>query len=114
MNTNKNLLPYLALGAVCILWGTTYLALRVGVTQFPPFLFSAMRFSMAGPILIVIMLVLGKKIPSGKVLRDQMAGGLMMCTLGVSIVGWAEVNVSSGVAAVVFSVVPDLYLLIKI
>src|SRR5678809_297221 len=98
MENKKNLKAILALVAVCILWGTTYLALRVGVTQFPAFLFSAIRFSMAGPILIVIMLILGKKIPSGKILRDQMVGGLMMCTLGVSIVGWAEVNVSSGVA----------------
>ena len=114
MNTNKNLLPYLALGAVCILWGTTYLALRVGVTQFPPFLFSAIRFLMAGPILIVIMLALGKKIPSGKVLKDQAIGGLMMCTLGISIVGWAEVNVSSGVAAVICSMMPIWTILINL
>src|SRR5258708_3882937 len=103
---NKNLLPYLALAAVCILWGTTYLALRVGVTQFPPFLFSMLRFLMAGTILIIIMLILGKKIPSGKVLKDQAVGGLLMCTLGVSIVGWAEVNVSSGVAAIICSMMP--------
>jgi len=114
MNTNKNLLPYLALSAVCILWGTTYLALRVGVTQFPAFLFSAMRFLMAGPILIVIMLILGKKIPSGKILRDQAIGGLMMCTLGISIVGWAEVNVSSGVAAVICSMMPIWTILINL
>ncbi len=114
MSTNKNLLPYLALGAVCILWGTTYLALRVGVTQFPPFLFSVLRFSMAGPILIVIMLLLGKKIPSGKILRDQAIGGLMMCTLGISIVGWAEVSVSSGVAAVICSMMPIWTILINL
>jgi drug/metabolite transporter (DMT)-like permease len=114
MNTNKKLLPYLALGAVCILWGTTYLALRVGVTQFPPFLFSSIRFLMAGPILVVIMLVLGKRIPTGKVLRDQAVGGLLMCTLGVSIVGWAEVNVSSGVAAVICSMMPIWTILINL
>lgn len=114
MNNNKNLLPYLALGAVCILWGTTYLALRVGVTQFPPFLFSTLRFLMAGPILIIIMLVLGKKIPSGKVLKDQAIGGLLMCTLGVSIVGWAEVNVSSGVAAIICSMMPIWTIIINL
>src|ERR1041385_7806149 len=106
MENKKNITAILALAAVCILWGTTYLALRVGVTQFPPFLFSAMRFLMAGPILIIIMLILGKKIPSGKALVDQALGGLLMCTLGVSIVGWAEVNVSSGVAAVICSMMP--------
>lgn len=96
----------LALGAVCILWGTTYLALRVGVTQFPPFLFSTLRFLMAGPILIVIMLLLGKKIPNSKIIFTQAVGGLLMCSLGVAVVGWSEVNVSSGVAAVICSMMP--------
>ncbi|MBI3482564.1 MAG: EamA family transporter, partial [Bacteroidetes bacterium] len=106
MENKKNLTAILALIAVCILWGTTYLALRVGVTRFPPFLFSMLRFIMAGPILIAIMLLLGKKIPSATVLFDQAVGGLLMCTLGVAIVGWAEVNVSSGVAAVICSMMP--------
>ncbi len=114
MNNQKNVLAYLALAAVCILWGTTYLALRVGVTQFPPFLFSTLRFLMAGPILIGIMLLLGKKIPSRKVLIDQAIGGLMMCTLGISIVGWAEVNVSSGVAAIICSMMPIWTILINL
>lgn len=106
MENKKNLKAILALVAVCILWGTTYLALRVGVTQFPPFLFSMLRFIMAGPILIGIMLLLGKKIPGAKVLFDQAVGGLLMCSLGVAVVGWAEVNVSSGVAAVICSMMP--------
>src|SRR5258708_36618648 len=99
MENKKNLKAILALVAVCVLWGTTYLALRVGVTQFPPFLFSFLRFIIAGPLLIGILLAIGKKIPSRKVIINQAIGGLMMCTLGVSVVGWAEVNVSSGVAA---------------
>jgi drug/metabolite transporter (DMT)-like permease len=114
MTTNKNALPYLALAGVCILWGTTYLALRVGVTQFPPFLFSMMRFLMAGPILIAIMLLIGKKIPSGKVLKDQALGGLLMCTLGVSVVGCAEVNVSSGLAAIICSMIPIWIIIINL
>ncbi len=111
---NSNLLAYIALATVCILWGTTYLALRVGVTQFPPFLFSTLRFLMAGPILIGIMLLLGKKIPSGKVLFNQAIGGLMMCTLGISIVGWAEVSVTSGVAAIICSMMPIWTILINL
>src|ERR1041385_4930050 len=106
MENKKNITAILALAAVCILWGTTYLALRVGVTQFPPFLFTMLRFIMAGPILITIMLMLGKKIPSAKVLFEQAVGGLLMCSLGVAVVGWSEVHVSSGVAAVVCSMMP--------
>ncbi|GHM98768.1 drug/metabolite exporter YedA [Cytophagales bacterium WSM2-2] len=114
MENNKNLKAFLALGAVCILWGTTYLALRVGVTQFPPFLFSFLRFAIAGPLLIGILLVLGKKIPSRQVMMNQALGGLMMCTLGVSVVGWAEVNVSSGVAAIICSMMPIWTVLINL
>src|SRR5579871_1167046 len=106
MSNNKQIVPYLALAAVCILWGTTYLALRVGVTQFPPFLFSMIRFTIAGPILIGIMMAMGTKIPSRQILFDQAVGGLLMCTLGVAVVGWAEVHVSSGVAAVICSMMP--------
>jgi len=114
MENKKNLKAILALGAVCVLWGTTYLALRVGVTQFPPFLFSFLRFIIAGPLLIGILLALGKKLPSKKVMINQAIGGLMMCTLGVSVVGWAEVNVSSGVAAIVCSMMPIWTVLINL
>jgi len=106
MENKKNLKAILALVALFILLGTTFLALRVGVTQFPPFLFSMLRFIMAGPILIGIMLMLGKKIPGAKILFDQAVGGLLMCALGVAVVGWAEVHVSSGVAAVICSMMP--------
>jgi drug/metabolite transporter (DMT)-like permease len=111
---NKKVLAYLALAIVCVLWGTTYLALRVGVTQFPPFLFSVLRFLLAGPILIAIMLAAGKKIPARQVLINQAVGGLLMVTLGISIVGWAEVHVSSGVAAIICSMMPIWTILINL
>jgi len=114
MSTNKNALPYLALAGVCMLWGTTYLALRVGVAQFPPFLFSMIRFLMAGPILIGIMLLRGKRIPSRNLMKDQALGGLLMCTLGVSVVGWAEVNVSSGLAAIICSMIPGWIIVVNL
>lgn len=111
---NKKALAYVALAIVCVLWGTTYLALRVGVTQFPPFLFSVLRFLLAGPILIGIMLASGRKIPDGRVLFNQAVGGLLMVTLGISIVGWAEVHVSSGVAAIICSMMPIWTIIINL
>ena len=47
---NKNLLAYLSLIIVCLVWGSTYFAIRIGVATFPPFLFSAIRQIMAGGI----------------------------------------------------------------
>lgn len=114
MNTKTNLLAYLALGAVCIIWGTTYLALRVGVTQFPPFLFSGIRFLIAGPILLALLYFFGKvKFPSAKILAEQAVSGLLLCAFGVGIVGWSEMYVSSGLAAIICSVMPIWVMLIN-
>ena len=116
MKNQKSLLfAYLALGAICVIWGTTYLALRIGVTQFPPFLFSMLRFLIAGPILIAFMLTIGKaKWPDRKTVFNQAVGGFFMTTLGISVVGWAEVYVSSGVAAIICSVMPIWTILINL
>ena len=115
MKNEKNFLAYLALGAVCIIWGTTYLALRVGVTQFPAFLFSMIRFLIAGPVLILFMLTIGKaEWPDKKTLINQAVAGFFMITVGVSVVGWGEMYVSSGVAAVICSVMPIWTILINL
>jgi drug/metabolite transporter (DMT)-like permease len=108
-------MAYLALAAICLIWGTTYLALRVAVTQFPPFLFSLIRFLIAGAILIGMMVTFGKaSLPTGPALRHQAIGGLLMITFGVGVVGWAEMYVSSGLAAIICSVMPVWVILINI
>lgn len=115
MKNEKNVLAYLALAAVCIIWGTTYLGLRIGVTQFPPFLFSIIRFLTAGPILILLVLLSGRaQWPDKKVLFNQAVSGLFMVTLGISIVGWAEMYFSSGVAAIICSMMPIWTVLINV
>ena len=114
-NQQSLLFAYLSLAAVCIIWGTTYLALRIGVTRFPPFLFSMLRFLIAGPILIGFMLTIGKaKWPDKKVVINQVFIGLFMITLGISVVGYAEVNISSGVAAIICSAMPIWTILINL
>jgi drug/metabolite transporter (DMT)-like permease len=118
MNSNKNqslLLAYFCLAAVCVIWGTTYLALRVGVTHFPPFLFSFLRFVSAGPILIGLVMWFGKaSLPTKENVIHQFIGGFLMVTLGISVVGWAEVNVSSGLAAIICSMIPIWIIVINI
>lgn len=115
VNHKNNLLAYLALAAVCLIWGTTYLALRVGVTQFPPFLFSGIRFLIAGPILLALTFLFGRAIlPTRKVLFQQAVSGLLLCTFGVGIVGWSEMYVSSGLAAIICSVMPIWVILINL
>jgi drug/metabolite transporter (DMT)-like permease len=109
------LLAYLSLAAVCLIWGTTYLALRIGVTQFPPFLFSFLRFMCAGPILLAFVFIFGKqKWPDRKTLFNQAVSGFLMVTLGISMVGYAEVYISSGVAAIICSMMPIWTVLINV
>jgi drug/metabolite transporter (DMT)-like permease len=115
MKNNKNLVAYLALAVVCLVWGTTYLVLRIGVTQFPAFLFSAIRFLIAGPILVGVTLIIAKaELPEKKTMINQAVGGLFMITLGVSVVGWGEKFVSSGLAAIICSVMPIWMILINL
>lgn len=114
-NRSGLLFAYLALAAVCIIWGTTYLTLRVGVTQFPPFLFSMIRFLFAGPILLAFMLTVGKASwPDKQTMINQAVTGFFMVTVGVSVVGWGEMYISSGVAAIICSVMPVWTILINL
>ena len=115
MKKEKLLLAYVSLAAVCLIWGTTYLVLRIGVTQFPPFLFSFLRFICAGPILLAFVFIFGKqKWPGSKTLFNQAVSGFLMVTLGISMVGWAEVYISSGVAAIICSMMPIWTVLINV
>lgn len=108
-------LPYLALTAVCIIWGTTYLALRIAVLHFPPFLFTALRQTSAGLLLLAFMFTLGKAaIPSKEHLMRQAIGGFFMISLGNGLVAWAEMHIPSGVAAVICSLMPVLVILINV
>ncbi|GAB1444453.1 MAG: EamA family transporter [Cyclobacteriaceae bacterium] len=115
INSDRKILPYLALGVVCIAWGTTYLALRIGVLEFPPFLFSAIRQITAGVLLSGSLLLFGKvKLPDKTAIFGQAVGGFFMITLGNGLVGWAEVYVPSGLAAVICAILPIWVILINL
>lgn len=108
-------LPYLALAAVCIIWGTTYLALRIAVLHFPPFLFTAMRQISAGILLLAFMFIFAKAaFPSKEHLWRQAIGGFFMISLGNGLVAWAEMHIPSGVAAIICSLMPVLVIVINV
>src|SRR5690349_15335660 len=98
------LTAYIALAIVCILWGTTYLALRIGVLHFPPFLFTTIRQITAGLLLITFMMTFGKALwPKKSHIAKQAIGGFFMISLGNGLVAWGEMHVSSGIAAIICS-----------
>ena len=112
---NRNYIAYFALAAVCVIWGTTYLALRIAVLHFPPFLFTALRQTTAGLILLGFMFTLGKtKLPPKEHIFRQAIGGFFMLTLGNGLVAWAEMHIPSGVAAIICSLMPVMVILINL
>ena len=109
------LIPYIALSAICLIWGTTYLVLRIAVLHFPPFLFVTIRQLLAGSILVGFMLISGKAAwPDRAHLVRQAVAGFFMITLGNGLVAWAEVVIPSGVAAILCSLMPMVVILINL
>jgi len=106
---------YIALAIVCVFWGTTYLALRVGVEHFPPFLFSGIRQFSAGVLLFAAMAVLGKleKLGFRDVMRQALPG-ILLITLGNGIIGWAEMYIPSGLAALIVCIMPIYIVIINL
>jgi drug/metabolite transporter (DMT)-like permease len=111
----SNLLPYLALTLVSLIWGTTYLVLRMGVTVFPPFLFVAIRQVIAGALLLAALYIAKTplRLSAGHLVRQTVAG-FFMITLGNGLVAWSEVYIPSGVAAVLCSLLPMAVLLVNL
>ncbi|UFH54722.1 EamA family transporter [Spirosoma sp. KNUC1025] len=98
---------YLALSVVCVIWGTTYLGMRIGVQTFPPLLFSGIRQTIAGIVIVLFLVLSGNytKI-SRSDFRRQAIQGVLMITLGNGLVGWSERYIPSGLAALIVSVMP--------
>ncbi len=112
----KDLLAaYLSLAAICLIWGTTYLALRIAVLHFPPFLFVAIRQTTAGLLLAGFMVIFAKvQLPSREYILRQAISGFFMISMGNGLVAWAEVYVPSGVAAIICSLMPMMVILVNL
>ena len=94
----KALIAYLI---VCVFWGSTYLAIKVGVSELPPFLFAGLRFLAAGVLLLALARALGDPLPrrAGD-WRTLAIVGLFLLAGGNAFVVWAEQYTPSGVASV--------------
>lgn len=102
----SNFRGYLAWIAVCILWGTTYLAIRIGVESLPPMLFAGIRWIIAGLIFITILSLSGKKFPAKKDMFHLGVMGLSMLGVGNGLVVVGEQYINSGLAALLITTVP--------
>ena len=106
-------LPWLAFVAVSIFWGTTFLAIRIGVQSFPPLLMAACRHSIAGVMVVSFFLIRGYKFPTLKNLRTFSVNGILMLAGGNGIISWAMQYVDSGMTALICVLTPVWIVLIN-
>ena len=107
MSHSRNPLAIAAFVVVCIVWGTTYLAIRIAVETVPPMLLTSCRYVVAGLIMTGIALARGSKIPRDwRTLRDLLVVGILMVSVGNLAVVWAEQWLSSGIAALLVATSP--------
>jgi drug/metabolite transporter (DMT)-like permease len=102
----------LAFGCTYIIWGTTYLAVLFGLKGFSPFLLSALRFAVAGALLMIWCKRKKNTFPRKKDLSIVMISGILMLVGGTGLVTWAEQYIGSGQAAVITATEPFLFLLL--
>jgi drug/metabolite transporter (DMT)-like permease len=115
ISTNKEpskLLVLTAFAALYIIWGSTYLAIRIGIKTVPPFFLVGIRFLVAGAILFAWCLYKGEKMPSLHVVSNIAVGGILMLFMGNGAVSWAEQYLPSGIAAIIVATVPLWFVLL--
>ena len=85
--------------AVYVLWGSTYLAIRIALEAFPPFLMAGVRFLVAGGVMFAVLWLRGAPVPSARQWRNAaLVGGLLLLGGNGGVVV-AEQWVASGLAA---------------
>ncbi|HLJ86458.1 MAG TPA: EamA family transporter [Candidatus Angelobacter sp.] len=96
----------MAFGIIYIVWGSTFLAIRIGVSEVPPLLFAAMRFLTAGVALYGWMLAQGEPNPTRREWASASLIAVFIFVLDYGLLFWAEQRVPSGVAAVMLATIP--------
>jgi drug/metabolite transporter (DMT)-like permease len=114
MKNSVNKKAYLAWVAICIIWGTTYLAIRVGVEDLPPMLFAGFRWLIAGPLFLSILLLKKFKLPSQKELLPIGIIGISLLGITNGLVVVAEQWIPSGITALLITTLPFWVVIIEL
>jgi len=96
----------LAFAIIYFVWGSTFLAIRVGVHEIPPFLYAAMRFLVAGLVLYLWMAARGEHSPKPREWMSAFFLALLIFVFDYGLLFWAEQRVPSGIAAVMMATIP--------
>jgi drug/metabolite transporter (DMT)-like permease len=97
---------WIAFSAIYVIWGSTYLAIRLAVETLPPFLMAGARYSIAGLLLWGWVRIRGEHRATWAEWREATIVGGLMLLGGNGLVSWAEQFVPSGLAALLVSTIP--------
>src|SRR3954447_23949814 len=97
---------YLAFAAVCLIWGTTYLGIRIALETIPPLFMAAARLLAAATLLITILRLGGERLPAVREWPSLTLLGILLLGFGNGAVVWAELTVPSGLTAVLVATAP--------
>jgi len=104
----------LAFATIYLVWGSTFLAIRIGVQEVPPFLLAAMRFLLAGGAMVAWMLGRGVAAPTAREWRSAFLLATLLFLSNYGLVFWAETRIPSGVTAVMQATIPAFMTLAEI
>jgi len=99
-------MPYLVFIGCCLIWGSTFLAIRIGNEAVPPVWAATLRLFLAAPLLAGLVLATRQRFPRGPALRGALLFGLFNFGVNLSLLYWGERVVPSGIAAVLYATVP--------
>src|SRR5450631_636177 len=113
-NLHIDIRVLIAFAAIYILWGTTFLAIRIAVLEFPPLLTAGLRFFVAGTLLYAFMRVLRRE-PNPSLIewRNLALVSVCMFVITYGAVFWAEQFVSSGVTSVIEATLPIIAIILE-
>jgi len=96
----------MAFAAIYLIWGSTYLGIRVAVETMPPFLMAGMRFAVAGVLIFSFLMIRGASWPTAMQWRDQVIVGIFLLLGGNAIVSWSEQRTPSGITSLILGSSP--------
>ncbi|MBV9339777.1 MAG: EamA family transporter [Acidobacteria bacterium] len=102
-----------AYAIIYLVWGSTYLFIRIGVREMPPFLMAGLRFTIAGLGLYAWMRLSGTPSPDGREWRSATLLGALMFLIDYACLFWAEQRVPSGISAVILATIPVVIALLE-
>jgi drug/metabolite transporter (DMT)-like permease len=104
----------LAFAIIYFVWGSTFFAIRVGVSEFPPFLFCAMRFLAAGLLVFLWAVAHRERRPTARQWLSAFVLAFLIFVVDYGLLFWAEQRVPSGIAAVILATIPSFMALSEI